>query len=281
MSMPIPFVDIQNWQANIPKNSTTSSWLFPPNTEEIQFDEKWDFVYKKQKNCDENNPDDARRGDNWDHVALDAPHKLVLEVQNGKRTVKNTNKLVHKTAKRLKNKAPRLITSDEYKTYKTAILESFGKKIEPNPTGKRGRPKRAVYRPPKELVYATVHKTRVKGQVKKIDYRTVFGTEEQVKLALEQSPCSRKVNTSFIERHNGTDRNRCSRKVRKSYCFSKDWEMHRAATCLSMYSYNFCWTVRTLRRPDGQPGACTPAMSAGLTDHAWTIREWLTLPVRQ
>ena len=98
---------------------------------------------------------------------------------------------------------------------------------------------------------ATVHKTRVKGRVKKIDYRTVFGTEEQVQAALKQSRCIRKINTSFIERQNGTDRNRCSRKVRKSYCFSKDWDVHRAASCLSMYSYNFCWVVRTLRRPDG------------------------------
>ena len=74
---------------------------------------------------------------------------------------------------------------------------------------------------------------------------------------------------------------RCSRKVRKSYCFSKDWDVHRAATCLTMYSYNFCWAVRTLRRPDGRRGDCTPAMSAGLTDHVWTIREWLTFPARQ
>ena len=125
------------------------------------------------------------------------------------------------------------------------------------------------------------HKTRVKGRVKKIDYRTIFGTNEQVQAALKESKCSRKVNTSFIERHNGTDRNRCSRKVRKSYCFSKDWDVHRAATCFSMYSYNFCWQVRTLRRPDGQKGGCTPAMSAELTDHVWTITEWLNYPACQ
>jgi IS1 family transposase len=212
-------------------------------------------------------------------VALDAEHKLVLAVVNGKRTVKNTKRLVRDTARRLKFLSPRLITSDEYPPYKQAILESFGTKRPTRPTGKRGRPKKACYRPKPDLVYATVHKIRVKGRVKKIEYRTVFGTEEQVKSALAQSRCSRKINTSFVERHNGTDRNRCSRKVRKSYCFSKDWEVHRAATCLSMYSYNFCWAVRTLRRPDGLPGACSPAMAAGLADHLWTLYEWLKLPV--
>ena len=196
-------------------------------------------MYQKEKNCDDNNPADARRGDNWDHVAFDAEHKLVLQVVNGKRTIKNTRTLVRLTAKRLQNKPPRLMTSDEYKPYKTAILETFGHKKAVKRTGKRGRPKRPRYRPPTNLVYATVHKTRVKGKVKKIDYRTVFGTDEQVQSALKESTCSRRVNTSFIERHNGTDRNRCSRKVRKSYGFSKDWEVHRAATCFSMYSYNF------------------------------------------
>jgi IS1 family transposase len=258
------------------------NWLlFPPQTEEVQFDEKWDFVYKKEKNCDESNPADARRGDNWDHVGFDAEHKLVLEVVNGKRTKPNTKQLVRKTAKRLQGKTPRLITTDEYKVYEEAILEAFGEKRVPKHTGRRGRPRKPRYRPPKDLVYATVHKTREKGRVTKIDYRTVFGTDKQVQEALKQSRCSRKINTSFVERQNGTDRNRCSRKVRKSYCFSKDWEVHRAATCFSMYSYNFCWAVRTLRRPNGQKGECTPAMSAGLAEHVWTIREWLIYPACQ
>jgi len=259
----------------------TNSSSFPPQTKEVQFDEKWDFVQKKQKNCDENNPADARCGDNWDHVALDAENKLVLEVVNGKRTEDNTRTLVQNTARRLNFQPPRLITSDEWKAYATMILESFGEWHVPPPTGLPGRPRRPVCVAPDDLVYATVHKTRENGRVTKIDYRTVFGTDEQVEAALKESKCSRKVNTSFIERQNGTDRNRCSRKVRKSYCFSKDWDVHRGATCFSMYSYNFCWSVRTLRRPDGRSGPCSPAMSAGLADHVWSIREWLTFPTCQ
>jgi IS1 family transposase len=261
----------------MPNNFTTTSWSFPPNTKEVQFDEKWDFVYKKEKQCDDNDPTDARCGDNWDHVALDAENKLVLEVGNGKRTEKNTEQLVQKTATRLQNRVPRLITSDAHSPYKKAILKAWGKKKVPRRTGKRGRPKKACYRPPKDLVYATVCKQRVRGRVNKIVVRTVFGTDEQVAQALKLSKCSRKVNTAFIERQNGTDRNRCSRKVRKSYCFSKDWDVQRAATCLTMYSYNFCWAARTSRRPDGQKGKCTPAMAAGLAEHVGTIREPATL----
>jgi len=61
---------------------------------------------------------------------------------------------------------------------------------------------------------------------------------------------SNTINTAFVERYNGTDRNRNARKVRKSYCFSKDWDVHNAMTYFTMYSYNFCWPVRTLRVQD-------------------------------
>jgi IS1 family transposase len=40
--------------------------------------------------------------------------------------------------------------------------------------------------------------------------------------ALAQSMVSTAINTAFVEWHNGTDRRRDARKVRKSYCFSKN-----------------------------------------------------------
>ena len=77
------------------KNSTMNSWLFPPNTREAQFDEKWAFVGKKEKNCDPNDPDDDQQGDNWDHVALDPEHRLVISVVPGKRTSESTKTLIN------------------------------------------------------------------------------------------------------------------------------------------------------------------------------------------
>jgi hypothetical protein len=64
---------------------------FPPRTREVQMDEKWAFVAKKQANCEEA---DTRHGDCWDHVALDAEHRLVLSVVPGKRSVANLRKLL-------------------------------------------------------------------------------------------------------------------------------------------------------------------------------------------
>jgi IS1 family transposase len=260
-----------------------NSWLFPPQTRELQCDEKWAFVAKKEKHCDPDDPADAQQGDNWDHVALDPEHRLVLSVVPGKRTADKVEHLVQDAKKRMGDRLPNLITTDEYAAYETAILDAYGETVTPARTGKPGRPKAPVKAPPPGLKYATVHKTREKGRVVNIDFRVIFGTLALVQAALAVSQVSKAINTAFVERQNGTDRNRNSRKVRKTYCFSKDWNIHEAVTFFTMYSYNFCWPVRTLRQRDAE--GCwqerTPAMAAGLTDHVWPLAEWLRVPAVQ
>ncbi len=260
-----------------------NSWIFPPQTKEAQFDEKWAFVGKKEKNCDPDNPADAQQGDNWDHVAIDPEHRLVVSVVPGKRTAENTQKLVQDFKERTQGRIMDLITTDEYAPYESAILEAYGETVVPPRTGKRGRPAQPYKVPPPNLNYATVHKTREKGRVVKIEQRVIFGTVLTIAAALAGSSASTAVNTAFVERHNGTDRNRNARKVRKTYCFSKDWRMHEAVTYFTMYSYNFCWPVRTLRQKsaDNTWIPRTPAMEAGLTNHVWTLAEWLSYPIVQ
>jgi hypothetical protein len=48
-------------------------------------------------------------------------------------------------------------------------------------------------------------------------------------------------------------------------------------------SYNFYWPVRTLRvrGVDGRWQSPTPAMAAKLTDHVWSLREWIAFPAVQ
>lgn len=255
-------------------------WLFPPATREVQFDEKWAFVGKKEKNCVPGDSNDARQGDCWDHVALDPESRLVVSVVPGKRTADHVQQLVDDFKRRTEDRPMGFITTDEYPAYKTAILEAYGEEVVPDRTGKRGRPRSPYKVPPKDLNYAVVHKTRKNGRVVKVDFRVIFGTVATVMSAVAKSLVSKVINTAFVERHNGTDRNRNARKVRKTYCFSKDWKLHEAVTYLTMYSYNFCWPVRTLRKrgSDGQWQERTPAMAAGLADHVWSLAEWLAFP---
>jgi len=216
-------------------------------------------------------------------VALDPESRLVVSLVVGKRTEDSIHALVGDFHRRTGGRVMRLMTSDEYPAYATAIRATCGRVVTPPRTGRPGRPRQPYTVVPPEVTYATVHKERENNRVVGVSTRVVFGTLAAVALALVASAVSSAVNTCFVERHNGTDRNRCSRKVRKSYAFSKDWEVHRAATAFSYFSYNFCWPVETLRErdADGRWRPRTPAMAAGLTDHVWSLAEWLAFPAVQ
>ena len=136
---------------------------------------------------------------------------------------------------------------------------------------------------PPAVTYATAHKERANNRVVRVSTRVVLGTAGAVASALAASAVSRSVNTCFVERHNGTDRSRCSRKARKTCAFSKDWAVPRAATAFGYFSYNFCRPVRAVR-VKGEGGRWlqrTPAMAAGLTDHVWPLAQWLNFPAVQ
>jgi len=222
----------------------------------------------------------GEEGDNWDHVAFDPEHRLVISVVPGKRTEEHVHLLVQDFKERTGGRLMNLLTSDEYPADKAAIFAAYAEVRDQPRSGRPGRPKKPVKVLPKKLKYATVHKERENGRVVKVTTRVVFGTLAAVLAALALSLVSTVVNTVFIERHNGSDRNRNRRKVRKTCCFSKDWEVHEAMTYFTMYSYNFCWPVRALRVQVGEKEyqQRTPAMAAGLTDHIWTTREWATYP---
>jgi hypothetical protein len=198
----------------------------------------------------------------------------------GARDVEGTEALVGEFNERTGGRTMRLMTSDAYPAYETAILDAYGETVTPPRTGNPGRPRGPRKEPPPGLVYATVEKVKRKGRVVEILTRVVFGTPAAAEAALAGSRVSRRINTSFLGRQNLTGRHHNARKSRKTYRFSKDWRPHEAATYFTLYSYNFCWPVRTLREPigEGRWRKRTPAMAAGLADHAWTMAEWISFP---
>ena len=204
----------------------------------------------------------------------------MLAVVPGARDAECVEEVVGEYKHRTRGRVPDLATSDDYPAYETALLEAYGREVTTTPTGRPVRKMVPDKVPPAGLNYATVEKRREKGRVVEIITRVVFGTMATVQAALARSKVSGWINTSFLERQNATDRHHNARKVRKAYTFSKDWRVHESMTYFTMYSYNFCWPVRTLDERDGEGRRRrrTPAMAAGLADHVWTIREWITLP---
>jgi hypothetical protein len=205
---------------------------------------------------------------------------LVLAVVPGARDAESVAEVVDQVKDRTGGRVMDLMTSDNYPAYETAILQAYGQEVTTTPSGRPSRRLVPAKVPPPGLNYATVEKRREKGRVVEIVTRVVFGTMATVVAALARSTVSRSINTSFLERQNGTDRHHNARKVRKTYTFSKDWRVHEAMTYFSMYSYNFCWPVRGLEERDehGCIRKRTPAMAAGLADHVWTMQQWITYP---
>ena len=245
----------------------------------------WAFVAKKQKNCDPADPADDHKGDWWDHVAYDPEHKLVLVVVPGARVTESAVEVVDTVKDRLDGQPPALATSDEYAVYETVINEVFSQPVvAPRESPRPGRP---ALLPERRLdpgvTYATVRKEREEGRVVAVHRTVVLGGQPAVDAALKASVCSRTINTSFVERQHATARGQNARQSRRTYRFSKDWQVHESMSYFTRYRYNFCWPVRTLRvrGTDGCWQGRTPAMAAGLADHIWSLQEWMSFPAVQ
>ena len=89
---------------------------------QIELDEQWDFIQKKQKRVQTGDP--AEFGDVWLFVALAATQKAVLSYLVGKRSTENTNALARDLRARIVNRPQ--ITSDGYAPYVGAVEAAFG-----------------------------------------------------------------------------------------------------------------------------------------------------------
>jgi hypothetical protein len=207
---------------------------------------------------------------------------LLLALVPGKRDGETCERLIRQVHDRTGGRTDLLLTSDEHAPDETAIRQVYGVETPRPRRPGPGRPPKPVKVVPAELGYATVRKRREKGRVVEVVRTLVFGTLYLLGGLLGRSTASTTINTSFVERNNGTDRHQNSRKHRKTCGFSKDLAMHRAASYFIGYSDNFCWPVRTLRAREGEGPwqARTPAMAAGLSDHVWSTKEWITYPAK-
>jgi len=235
---------------------------------------------KKDGRCDADNPADRPLGSVWDHVALNVETKFAVTVIPGKRGVTSVRRAVRDFASRTDGAPPELVTTDFYKPYRDSLLETYGRRVPVPRRCPRGRRPKPRLVPPSGMVYAAVHKIRRKGRVVRVQVHQLFGTPNELERALQRSSVSKKVNVAFVERYNATDRHLNARKARKVYTFSKDPELHEAATYFCQGVYNFCRLNRGLTlRPSGLPGSRathrSPAMAQGITDHIWTVQEFV------
>jgi hypothetical protein len=92
----------------------------------------------------------------------------------------------------------------------------------------------------------------------------------------------KKLNTSFIERLNGTFRERLASLTRKCRHAASKMETVHAGIYLIGCTYNFCIPHHELSKSKAKGGfgfSCTPAMASGITDHIWSVKELLTYKI--
>ena len=82
------------------------------------------------------------------------------------------------------------------------------------------------------------------------------------KAVISGRPDRTHISTSHTERQNLTMRMSMRRFTRLTNGFSKKLENLKAAVAIHIAAYNYCWTIKTLKK--------TPAMAAGLVGVKWS-----------
>lgn len=245
---------------------------------ECQLDEMWSFIGKKEKNLEPLEKLQGQFGDAWIWIAFDAVNKVVLASVVGKRTLPHAVALLEET-KRVTAHMPNLFSSDQLDQYPNALLQVYGKWVTPPRKPGPGRKPKPRLVPPQDLLYVQVVKQYRDYRVVKVTRNVVFGDPAQVNEILENSTVSQAINTSYIERNNGTIRHMDARCVRKTLRFSKIKENHVRQLALSLAYYHLCRPHRALSKRNARP--TTPFMASGLTDRVWTMAELLNTSVEK
>lgn len=213
-------------------------------------------------------------GHTWGHVALDVKSRYVIDFRIGPRTLETTTALVTSVAVCCIGflKYPLLLV-DDHAPYRTAILQVFGQIKHRRRKRRHGRKCHPCLRPPPGLLVGIVKKLRDEsGHLLKVSRKAFAGSVKQIESRLRQLGIGRLINTSHIERLNGTIRVQQARLQRRTRTGSQRTDLLQWSTWLWRDIYN--WV-----RVHGSLLGRTPAMVLGLSEHVWSVGEYICHPV--
>jgi transposase-like protein len=174
---------------------------------------------------------------------------------------------VRRAAQRLR---PLLVLTDGWAAYPGSIVRAFREKVKVT-----AGPGRACLRVWPEPQIGTIIKRMEKKRVVEITRTMAHGCLQRAKQVLTASGGGDDLNTAFIERLNGTFRERLATLTRKSrHAASRVIALHTRMDLIGCTS-NFCVVHQELSKAPHWGKACTPAMASGLTDHVWSFGELL------
>jgi transposase-like protein/IS1 family transposase len=165
---------------------------------------------------------------------------------------------------------PLLVCTDGVCSYIRAIRATLR---DPGHTGTGGRPR---LRPWRNVLIAQVIKRYERCRVIATERRMVDGTPARVETLRRRAQGDGVINTAYIERLNATFRERRAPLARRCRALARHTLTLHEGMFVVGTVYNFCTPHASLRCAGG---AMTPAMAAGITEHCWTVRALLSLPV--
>lgn len=213
----------------------------------------------------------------WIHTALAVGSLFLLWVECGPRTTETAARLMAQVVARLRS-VPVFFT-DGWKAYPQALLRVVGVLYRPRRKGTRGRKPHPRLVAPTHLCYAQVVKVKDRaGRTIDVFTRVIFGGPRRFFKVLHLKGLGQTIQTAFMERFYATMRGLIAALRRRTRCLSWSLTRHRGRLWLLVDLYNFVMPHKSLRQKN-RPR--TPAMAIGLTDHVWSYREYLWLPVHE
>jgi transposase-like protein len=171
-----------------------------------------------------------------------------------------------------------LVCTDGWAAYPGSIKRAFREKVKR--TAGRGRAQLEIW---SGLLIATVIKHTVHKRLIEVVRQMSHGTLEQAMRLLQRSGGGQVLNTSYIERFNGTIRERLATLTRKCRHAAQRLQALETGMYLIGSTYNFCCYHQELSKSLSagvpRPPRQTPAMASGLTDHLWSLYELLRYKV--
>jgi len=212
-------------------------------------------------------------GHDWVHAALASDSRFLIDLRLGPRTMATAVAMVAVVAACCTGAMPLLLV-DGHLPYPAAILQVFGVVKHGRRKGGRGRPKLDRLKPPPGLLVGVVNKMAdASGHVFKVRRRALFGRLKDVRQRIRALGIGTDVNTSHVERLNGTCRGCVARLARRTRDVSRRRPPLRSSLSLWRDVYNWC------RPQSGLPAGTTPAVAIGLAAAAWSVRRYVTHPV--
>jgi hypothetical protein len=196
----------------------------------------------------------------------------VIDLRVGPRTLETAVQLVASVALCCNGVLP-LILMDEHLPYPKAILQVFGHiKYRRRKQG-RGRKCKPELKPPPGLLVGVVRKLRDdRGNLLRVSTHALFGRLKDIRKRIKKLRIGKTVNTSHIERLNGTMRcQQQARLARRSRNGSRQTERLQWSMWLWRDAYNW------MRVHGSLDGRC-PAMVLGLAQRVWSMLDYVRYP---